>query len=54
MVNLLPSVPNGSKIPVLGVTANSASESGVNCAVKFVKAFFLFVNLFNYYFIKIY
>lgn len=32
--NYVPSVPNGSKIPVFGAIENSASDSAVNFAVN--------------------
>jgi len=46
-VNLVPSDPKGSKIPVFGAIANPASDSAVNLALKFLRALFLLVNL-NY------
>lgn len=42
---VVPSLPYDSKFPDLGMTVNSASESGVNEAVKGVKLLDLFVNL---------
>lgn len=34
MINVVPSLPYGSKSPILGITENSASLSGENAAVN--------------------
>ena len=44
-MNVVPSRPYDSKLPDLGITENSASESVVKEAVKGVKLFDLFVSL---------
>jgi len=45
IINVVPSLPYDSKLPSLGITVNSASESGVNAAVNGVKLLDLFVSL---------